>query len=302
MPMTHEQRDQQAAEPGPVRRRPRSRRRAGTSPGSASAGSPRAPARRAATGRGAGEASRRSNQPCSMSRARLTPGRRAGEAGALQQADRDDEALVAVGVEAAAAAVRLPNTAVRPRKKIVGASTPGIAAPGTRSSSFAARRTAPGPSRGRRASAIALHHAASVSRSPQRQRARAPSPSRADRATIAPSAFEQVAVAEQPEITGSRIPSTMKLSGLYSAIVGRRLEQQVGREEGASRGRGSRRRAGTAPAPREALPVRSAIAAPSPPKASADERDEQRSSAAPRDALLDRGAEDQPDRDEPERA
>jgi hypothetical protein len=33
-----------------------------------------------------------------------------------------------------------PNTADSPRKKIVGASTPGIAAPGTRSSSFAARR------------------------------------------------------------------------------------------------------------------------------------------------------------------
>ena len=36
--------------------------------------------------------------------------------------------------------VRLPNTAVRPSMKIVGASTPGIAAPGTRASSFIARR------------------------------------------------------------------------------------------------------------------------------------------------------------------
>ncbi len=36
--------------------------------------------------------------------------------------------------------VRLPNTALRPRKKIVGASTPGIAAPGTRKISFAERR------------------------------------------------------------------------------------------------------------------------------------------------------------------
>ena len=37
--------------------------------------------------------------------------------------------------------VRPPNTAVSPRKKIVGASTPGIAAPGTRMISLRARRT-----------------------------------------------------------------------------------------------------------------------------------------------------------------
>ena len=35
--------------------------------------------------------------------------------------------------------VRAPKTPFRPRKKIVGASTPGIAAPGTRISSFFAR-------------------------------------------------------------------------------------------------------------------------------------------------------------------
>src|SRR5690242_6470162 len=35
--------------------------------------------------------------------------------------------------------VRAPKTPLRPRKKIVGASTPGIAAPGTRTSSFLAR-------------------------------------------------------------------------------------------------------------------------------------------------------------------
>ena len=35
--------------------------------------------------------------------------------------------------------VRAPKTPFSPRKKIVGASTPGIAAPGTRSSSFVAR-------------------------------------------------------------------------------------------------------------------------------------------------------------------
>src|SRR4051794_39449127 len=34
-----------------------------------------------------------------------------------------------------------PKTPLRPRKKIVGASTPGIAAPGTRRSSFFARVT-----------------------------------------------------------------------------------------------------------------------------------------------------------------
>jgi hypothetical protein len=35
--------------------------------------------------------------------------------------------------------VRAPKTPLRPRKKIVGARTPGIAAPGTRISSFFAR-------------------------------------------------------------------------------------------------------------------------------------------------------------------
>ena len=49
--------------------------------------------------RGAGEASSRSNQPCSMSRARLTPVAAPVKAGALQHADGDDEAQVALGVE-----------------------------------------------------------------------------------------------------------------------------------------------------------------------------------------------------------
>ena len=39
-------------------------------------------------------------------------------------------------------------------------------------------------------------------------------------------------VADQPEMIGSRMPLTMKLSGLYWATQDGRLEHQVGREEG----------------------------------------------------------------------
>ena len=52
------------------------------------------------TGRGAGEASRRSNQPLLDVAGEVDAGRGAGEPGALHQADRDQEALVALGVEA----------------------------------------------------------------------------------------------------------------------------------------------------------------------------------------------------------
>src|SRR6476620_10194914 len=80
------------------------------------------------TGRGAGETSRRSNQPCSMSRAKLTP-----VAAPVKPAPWSRLTGIIQSLKGAGNPGRLlsaPKTEVRPRKKIVGASTPGIAAPG----------------------------------------------------------------------------------------------------------------------------------------------------------------------------
>ena len=66
--------------------------------------------------------------------------------------------------------VRPPNTAVRPSMKIVGASTPGIAAPGTRRISLRARRTASSVARTDARTAVAVLAA----HPPQRSRRAAP--------------------------------------------------------------------------------------------------------------------------------
>ena len=73
----------------------------------------------------------------------------------------------------------------------------------------------------------------------------------------------------------------MKLSGLYSAIVAAGSSiRLVGKK--ARRGRGSRRPAGTAPGRPTPVPVRSAIAAPIAPKATAESGDEHDHQSAPR--------------------
>ena len=117
--------------------------------------------------------------------------------------------------------------------------------------------------------------------------------------TIASTA-SSVSAASIPEMIGSRTPSTMKLSGLYSAIVfagsiisscgeeggGEEEDDEDQREEalddaGAAGAQGDR---GADPADRH--------------RRGGDQDDRQQ---RPGDAALDLGAEDQPDRQEPER-
>jgi hypothetical protein len=84
--------------------------------------------------RGIGATSIRSNQPCSMSRARFTPVA-APEKLAACISDTGRMNGRKSSVPNPRSSVRLPNTAVSPSMKIEGARIPGIAAPGTRSTS-----------------------------------------------------------------------------------------------------------------------------------------------------------------------
>ena len=120
---------------------------------------------------------------------------------------------------------------------------------------------------------------------------------RAARSSRAPS---QNASPESVEITGSRIPSTMKLSGLYSATVAAGSSIRSSGKKAEERKRITKT-SGNRPWTTEALPVRSAIAAPMPAEGDRRERDEDDHQQRPEHPLLDRGAEDQPDREEPDR-
>ena len=103
-----------------------------------------------------------------------------------------------------------------------------------------------------------------------------------------------------PEMIGSRIPSTMKLSGLYSAIVfAGSIIRSCGKK--AEERKRTTKTSGKSPWTTLALPVRRAIAAPIPPTAIAVAVTSTIAISAPGDAALDLGAEDQPDREEPER-
>ena len=114
------------------------------------------------------------------------------------------------------------------------------------------------------------------------------------------STASSVSAASMPEMIGSRIPSTMKLSGLYSAIVfaGSIISSWGKKAEERKR---TTRTSGKRPWTTLALPVRRAIAAPIPPTASAAAVTSDDRQQRPGDAALDLGAEDQPDREEPER-
>ena len=225
-PHHDQERDREAAGCRASGRRARTRRTsrnvAGTSDAEAR---PRARARRGATGRGAGEASRRSNQPCSMSRARLTPVAAPVNPAALHQADRDEEALVAVGREAAeqrqvAEHRRQPEEEDR-RREHARDRRPGHAQELVERRGASARATV--SSCGARALIRPSSAGAAAPARSARGRAR-----RSTRSRRSPS---RKCFAVKVEITGSRTPSTMKLSGFHSATDRGRLEQQLLGEE-----------------------------------------------------------------------
>ena len=223
-------------------------------------------------------------------------GRGAGERRALEQADRERGTPCSSSVAKPGSWVRLPNTDVSPSRNSVGARTPGIAAPGTRTTSFSARRI----------STPSVDAARSPSQPPS---AGGAAPQRSGAAPIATT----IAIAERgPSSSGPA--EIVEMIGLAQPVGDeaqrvvvrdrlRRLEQQVARGRTPTTGTGSRRRAGRSPARRSRVPLRSAIAAPSPPNATRRRAASRtRISSDPEHAGLDRRAEDHADREEPDRA
>ena len=130
--------------------------------------------------------------------------------------------------------------------------------------------------------------------------ARARSPNRVTIAERPQPAPLSMSSAEKLEIIGSRTPLTMKLAGLYSAIV---FAGSCSRSSGKNAVERKRitKTSGNIPCTTLALPVRSAIAAPIEPKATAEPTTKRDRSRGPRQALLDPDAEDVADHQEPDR-
>ena len=141
----------------------------------------------------------------------VDPGRRAGEPGALEKADRDDEALVALRVEAAQLG-QVPEHRRQPEEE-------------DRRREHAGDRGARDPQDLVRGAADERADGGDVGGQPDRRVTPQPTLSRRLRATaastveiaptsaIAPSAFASDSSVSE-EITGSRIPSAMNESGL----------------------------------------------------------------------------------------
>ena len=197
------------------------------------------------TPRGAGDASRRSNQPSSMSRARLTPVAAPGEAGALQEADRQDEGQVVVGREAGQqrqVAEHGRQAEHEDRRREHGRDHRA----GTRSD-LVDRRAASAPRSMRRSNATPVGHA-DLSLSLSAPRAERGADRRNDRDPA--ERLRAIGPSDSSEMIGSRSPSAIRLIGFQSRDRLRRLEQQVLAGRRPTTGTGSRTRAGRCPARR----------------------------------------------------